>query len=72
VIAAEYPGILPKVGAYCFATAISISRVTGRNHFPSDALVGTTFGYLIGGYVYRHHSADFDENMAVVVSPDFD
>ncbi len=71
VIAAEYPGWLPKVGAYGFATAISISRVTGRNHFPSDALVGTTFGYLIGGYVYRHHSADFDENMAVVVSPDF-
>lgn len=72
VIAAEYPGWLPKIGAYGFATAISISRVTGRNHFPSDALVGTTFGYLIGGYVYRHHSADFDDSSAILLAPDFD
>lgn len=71
VIASEYPGWLPKIGAYGFATAISISRVTGRNHFPSDALVGTTFGYLIGGYVYRHHSTEFDKSNSMLVTPDF-
>ncbi len=72
VIVAEYPGWHPKIGANGFATIISISRVTGRNHFPSDALVGTTFGYLIGGYVYRHHSVEFDEGNAILLTPDFD
>jgi hypothetical protein len=37
---------------------IGASRVTSRQHFPSDVLVGGTFGYLIGGYVIRHHTAD--------------
>ena len=34
-----------------------MSRVTSKKHFPSDALVGSVFGYLIGGYVVRHHAA---------------
>ena len=33
-------------------------RVTSRRHFPSDALVGSVFGYLIGGYVVHHHAAE--------------
>src|SRR6266478_6922536 len=57
VIAAEYPNRLTQVGVYAFATAISVSRVTSRKHFPSDAFVGSVFGYLIGGYVVRHHAA---------------
>ena len=58
VIAFEYPSKPVQVGAYAFALAISASRVTARQHFPSDVLVGATFGYLIGGYVVRHHAAD--------------
>src|SRR5712671_6527427 len=58
VIASEYPNKLTQVGVYTFATAISISRVTSRRHFPSDALVGSVFGYLIGGYVIHHRSAE--------------
>jgi membrane-associated phospholipid phosphatase len=57
VIAAEYPNKFAQLGAYSFATAISISRVTAKKHFPSDALVGSVFGYLIGGYVVHHHAA---------------
>jgi hypothetical protein len=30
---------------------VSVSRVLAREHFPSDVLVGSTLGYLIGGYV---------------------
>src|SRR6266446_6142396 len=56
VIAAEYPNKPTKIGVYAFATAISVSRVTSLKHFPSDALVGSVFGYLIGGYVVRHHA----------------
>ncbi len=57
VIADEYPSWLTRVGIYSFATAISASRITSRNHFPSDVVVGSTFGYLIGGYVVRHHAS---------------
>src|SRR5229473_8054289 len=67
VIAAEYPNTLTQVGVYAFATAISVSRVTSRKHFPSDALVGSVFGYLIGGYVVRHHAAhDFDSGLSFI------
>ena len=59
VIASEYPSKLTQIGVYGFATAISISRVTSRRHFPSDALVGSVLGYLIGGYVVRHHAAEY-------------
>jgi hypothetical protein len=47
------------LGVYGFATAISVSRVTSGKHFLSDALVGSVFGYLIGGCVVRHHVADY-------------
>jgi membrane-associated phospholipid phosphatase len=57
VIASEYPSKPVQVAAYSFALAISASRVTARQHFPSDVFVGATFGYLIGGYVVRHHAA---------------
>src|SRR6266446_50005 len=58
VIASEYRSKPVQVAAYAFALAISASRVTARQHFPSDVLVGGTLGYLIGGYVVRHHSAE--------------
>lgn len=59
VIAHEYPGILTKTFAYGGAAAISVARVSGRQHFPSDALVGSTIGYLVGRQVFRaHHNPD--------------
>jgi hypothetical protein len=58
VIASEYPSKQVQIAAYAFAVAISVSRVTSRDHFPSDVLVGRTVGYLIGGYVVRHHAAE--------------
>ena len=58
VIASEYPSKPVQIAAYAFALAISASRVTARQHFPSDVLVGGTLGYLIGGYVVRHHAAE--------------
>lgn len=67
VIAAEYPNTLTQVGVYTFATAISVSRVTSRKHFPSDALVGSVLGYLIGGYVVRHHvGQDSDSGVSFI------
>ena len=72
VIASQYPNTLTRVSVYAFAAAVSISRVTQRKHFPSDALVGSTFGYLVGGYVVRHHAARYkgsSSSFAPIVDP---
>lgn len=59
IVAHEYPGPLPKIAAYGLASAISAARVTGREHFPSDALAGSAIGWLVSEYVYRdHHNPD--------------
>ncbi|MCU1308007.1 MAG: hypothetical protein JWN45_2702 [Acidobacteriaceae bacterium] len=59
VLAREYPGPLTKIGVYGLASAISLARVTGRQHFPSDVVVGSALGWAIGNQVYkRHHDAD--------------
>ncbi len=62
VIAHEYPGWLSQTLAYGTASAVSIARVTGRKHFPSDVAVGGVLGWLIGRQVYnRHHDAALDD-----------
>ena len=48
---------LIAIGAYSFATAVSLSRVGGLNHFPSDVLIGATIGHLIGRYVLHQHKS---------------
>ena len=59
VIASEYNGFLTQVLAYGMATGVTVTRVAGRDHFPSDALVGSAVGWMIGRYVYhRHHRWD--------------
>jgi Capsule assembly protein Wzi/PAP2 superfamily len=55
VIAHEYPGPLTKLVAYSMASAISAARVKADQHFPSDVLVGSAIGWLVGQYVYREH-----------------
>jgi membrane-associated phospholipid phosphatase len=51
VVAARYPGWRVGLAAYGLAATVSASRVMARQHFPSDVVVGSTLGYLIGGYV---------------------
>ena len=59
VIAHEYPGFLTKTLAYGLATAVSASVVLGKDHSPSDALVGSALGWLVGREIYRlHHDSD--------------
>ena len=52
-IAHEYPGPLTSLFAYGLASAVSASRITAKQHFPSDVLVGSTIGWLVGQQVYR-------------------
>ncbi|MBZ5506717.1 MAG: phosphatase PAP2 family protein [Acidobacteriia bacterium] len=59
VLAHEYPGPLTQIFAYGLATGVSAARVSGRNHFPSDVVVGSAMGWLIGRQVYKaHHDAE--------------
>ncbi len=58
VLASESYSPLVKIGAYTLATGVSLTRVLGRQHFPSDVLVGSAFGWMIGRYVYRKHHHD--------------
>ena len=55
VVAHEYPGPLTKLAAYGLASAITITRVTGKEHFASDAVVGGLLGWYFGREVYRAH-----------------
>ena len=71
VIVEETPGHpWLHVALYGLATGVAIARVTGENHFPSDALVGSVVGYSVGGFVYHHHSAfDSPKIKSVRVEP---
>ncbi len=65
VISHEYPGLFTKILAYGAASAISISRVGGKRHFPSDALVGSGIGWLAGWQAYRaHHNRELGGGIA--------
>lgn len=55
VIAHEYPGPLTQFLAYGLATAVSASRVMGKEHFPSDVVVSSAMGWLIGREIYKLH-----------------
>jgi membrane-associated phospholipid phosphatase len=60
VIASEYHGPMTQLVAYGLATGVSLTRVLGQQHFPSDVLVGSALGWLVGHYVYRKHSRNYD------------
>jgi membrane-associated phospholipid phosphatase len=55
VLAHEYPGPFTSLFAYGLASGITASRVSAKQHFPSDVLVGSTIGWFVGQEVYRHH-----------------
>src|SRR6266850_2930485 len=59
VVAHEYPGPLMKIMAYGLASLVDYSRIRGRQHFPSDVLVGSVIGNLVAQNIYsRHHDPD--------------
>ena len=50
-IAHEYPKPLVEWLAYATAAAVSVTRFTSLQHFPS-VVVGSTLGYLIGRHIF--------------------
>jgi membrane-associated phospholipid phosphatase len=67
VVAREFGDnkVVPFV-AYGLASTVSVARVAGRRHSPSDAFLGSAMGFFIGDYVYRHHHAPSTKSAAFV------
>ena len=59
VIASEYRGPLTQITAYGLAAGVSATRVLARQHFPSDVLVGSAVGWMIGRYVVHRHRQSY-------------
>jgi hypothetical protein len=55
VLGEEYPGYLWRYLALGGAGVTSFLRVTAREHYPSDVLVGGMIGHLTGAYICRDH-----------------
>ena len=60
VLASEYSRPWQQIGIYTLASGVSLTRVLGQDHFPTDALLGSVSGWLIGRYVYRSHHRRLD------------
>jgi hypothetical protein len=55
VVAHEYPGQFTSFLVYSLASSISLARITAKQHFPSDVLVGDVIGWYVGKQAYRAH-----------------
>ncbi len=55
VIAAEYPSPWKQAAVYTGAAATALTRVMAERHFPTDVLLGSAAGWMIGHYVVRAH-----------------
>ncbi|HUN61517.1 MAG TPA: capsule assembly Wzi family protein [Candidatus Sulfotelmatobacter sp.] len=61
VLAHEYPGPLTSTLAYGMASSIGLARITAKQHFPTDVLVGSVIGWYVGKQAYRaHHDPELD------------
>jgi hypothetical protein len=59
VIASEYPSRWTQIGVYSIATGVSLTRVLGQQHFPTDVLIGSVAGWAIGRYVFHRHRVSY-------------
>jgi hypothetical protein len=60
-----------QIAAYGIATAVSLARFTGGNHYLSDVLVGGAIGFGIGQYVYHaHHREAIDTDVFDLTAQD--
>ena len=53
IIAHEYPGPLTQIAAYGLASTVTLTRVTARQHFASDVVIGSALGWYFAHQVYR-------------------
>jgi membrane-associated phospholipid phosphatase len=54
-LAGESSSHWTQFALYTGAAGVGITRIMGQEHFPSDGLVGSATGWLLGHYVVRRH-----------------
>jgi membrane-associated phospholipid phosphatase len=54
---------------YGLAAVTNLARIGGRNHWFSDTVAGSLFGYAIGDFVYQSHRNTEKRGMNWSVSP---
>jgi membrane-associated phospholipid phosphatase len=77
VISGEYPSKWAQLGVYSVASAVSVTRVLGQEHFPTDVFVGGVAGWLIGHYVFEKHQPHhrtkalkrYTQDLALLLNP---
>jgi membrane-associated phospholipid phosphatase len=55
VVAGQYPSKWVQVVVYSLASGVSVTRILGQEHFPTDVLIGGAAGWLIRHYVFKEH-----------------
>lgn len=61
IFAHEYPGPLTSSLAYGLASSIGLARITAKQHFPTDVLIGSAIGWYAGKQAYRaHHDPELE------------
>ena len=56
VVAHEYnKNIIYPITAYGLASLVTLSRLSGQQHFASDIFVGSAIGWFTGRYVFKTH-----------------
>ncbi|MCU1336242.1 MAG: phosphoesterase, PA-phosphatase related [Bryobacterales bacterium] len=56
VVAHEYnKNVFYPIAAYGLASLVSLSRLSGQQHFASDVVAGSAMGWFIGRYVFKTH-----------------
>lgn len=63
VVAREYPSPFVSFLAYGGAAAMTASRVVSRQHFVSDAVVGSAIGWFVGRQVARARTEGRDNSI---------
>lgn len=54
---------------YGLAAVTNLARIGGRNHWLSDTVAGSLFGYAIGDFVYQSHKNTEKRGMEWQISP---
>jgi PAP2 superfamily len=47
--------IIYPITAYGLASLVTLSRLSGQQHFASDIFVGSAIGWFTGRYVFKTH-----------------
>jgi membrane-associated phospholipid phosphatase len=58
-----------QVGNILLATSVAWARVEGRNHYPSDVLIGAALGHFLSAFIHNAFLGLSKDERFIVISP---